>query len=141
MNDKGEAAAKRPRYASELKVCHPYPELGGNEEDDVSHERNVQQIKKCLHDAKPNHESLKQLMIRTFGKRRNSIITDVKPVEQICSEYPLLQKANYVNMYCTIVYVQHFLGHFLFTNATLADLLHVGALFCCCLHRFHWNLI
>ena len=51
-----------------------------------------------LEDAKPNHESLKELMLHTFGKRRSSIITDVKPVEQICLEYPLLQKANYVNV-------------------------------------------
>ena len=108
MNDKGAPVAKRPRYTSEseLKACHPYPELEENEEDDVSHNRNVQQMKKGLQGAKPNHESLKELMLRTFGKRRSSIITDMKPVEQICSEYPLLQKANYVNvmLFLTLFY-------------------------------------
>lgn len=95
--------AKRPRNASELKVHHPYAALERNEEDDVSHNRNVQHIKKILQDARPNHEALKELMSHTFQNRRNSIITDVKPVEQICSEYPLLQKANYVKTLCAFL--------------------------------------
>ena len=81
---------------NESTTIRAYPLLEGNIEDDVSHERSLQQIKKVLQSAKPNHEILKDLMARTFGRRRTSILDDVKPVDEICSEYPLLRKCSYV---------------------------------------------
>lgn len=67
----------------EAKVHHPYPELGESIEDDISHERALLQIKKELQSTKPNHKILKELMTRTFGRHRSSIIGNPKPVEEI----------------------------------------------------------
>ena len=50
-------------------------------EDEISHGRSLQQIKKILQMAKPNHEMLRDLMSRTFGRRRSLIIDDSKAVE------------------------------------------------------------
>ena len=71
--------------------------LDGNVEDEISHGRSLQQIKKILQMAKPNHEMLRDLMSHTFGRRRSLIIDDSKAVEEICAEYPLLRKYNYVS--------------------------------------------
>ena len=80
----------------ESTAVRTYPLLEGNVEDDISHKRSLQQIKKILQSAKPNHEMLKDLMACTFGRRRSSIMDDVKPIDEICSEYPLLGKSSYV---------------------------------------------
>ena len=80
----------------ESTAVRTYPLLEENIEDDISHERNLQQIKKILQSAKPNHEICKDLMARTFVRRRSSIMDNVKPVDEICFEYPLLRKSSYV---------------------------------------------
>ena len=54
-NNDSEPMAKRPRNASKLKVHHRYAALDRNEEDDVSHNRNVQQINKIPQYARPKH--------------------------------------------------------------------------------------
>lgn len=71
--------------------------LDGDVEDEISHGRSLQQIKKILQTAKPNHEMLRDLMSRTFGRRRSLIIDDSKAIEEICAEYPLLRKYDYVS--------------------------------------------
>ena len=71
--------------------------LDGDVEDEISHGRSLQQIKKILQTAKPNHEMLRDLMSRTFGRRRSLIIDDSKAIEEICAEYPLFRKYDYVS--------------------------------------------
>ena len=39
-------------------------------------------------------------MSRTFVRRRTYIINEKNSVQQICSDYPLLQKPNYVWFFC-----------------------------------------
>ena len=96
MEDCNEPKQKRIRYSIESKTCHTYPTLEADTEDDVSHQRNIGQMKKLLEKSKPNHTILKDLMQRTFKKRRSLIIEEAKPVVEICDEYPLLRKSNYV---------------------------------------------
>ncbi len=90
------SSAKRPKMAIESKAHHNYPTVEGSEEDDIAHERNLAQLKKSLKNSKPNHEVLRELMSRTFIRRRTYIIDEKKPVQEICSDYPLLRKPNYV---------------------------------------------
>lgn len=129
--DANEPRPKRARCSVEAtKVHHPYPELSENMEDDISHERALQQINKELQNAKPNHEILKDLMTRTFRRRRSSILGDPKPVEEICLKYPLLQKPNYVNLLNLFLYGKQ---HNVYSCCHFND-------YCVSIYRCHWNL-
>jgi len=68
--------------------------------------------------AKPNMETVKELMIRTFPQRRKWILDEEHLVVDICQEYPFLRKQTIVSSftiatgysilyYCYIILVWH----------------------------------
>ena len=62
-----------------------------------------QEIKK----TKPKQDVMHSLMARTFCNRRREILDDLKPVEEICGEYPCLRKSIYVS--CLLIVYQYLL--------------------------------
>lgn len=99
---KSEPSAKHPQITKNATTySHAYPTLSAAIDDDVSHERHVTKLKQEVLKVKGNIEVMKDLMERTYGMRHKWILSDVKPVTEICDEYPLLQKANFVSYLST----------------------------------------
>ena len=76
---------------------HSYPSMAGDPEDEVTHSRNVDAIKQEIKKTKPKQDVMHSLIARTFCNRRREILDDLKPVEEICGEYPCLRKSIYVS--------------------------------------------
>ena len=66
-------------------------------DDDIAHERHISMLKREIVKTKPNADVTRDLMQYTYGRRRQWLLGDVKPVEEICTEYPLLKKAHFVS--------------------------------------------
>ena len=87
-------SAKRPKM-SPLK--HPYSSFNTEIEDDTSHERNLTLLKKEAAQVKAMLDVLKDLMRRTYGRRRKWILDGYDSVQHVCSEYLPLKKAPIVS--------------------------------------------
>lgn len=87
--------AKRAKYFDLSK--HPYPSLTLSCDDDTAHERHIKLLKQENGKLKPNMESVKELMIRTFPRRRKWILDEEHLVVDICQEYPFLRKQTIVS--------------------------------------------
>lgn len=80
---------------------HSYPSLMLNfSEDETAHSRNVSLLKQEFTKHKPHIQSITSLMTRTFARRRQWILDDVKRVDEIVLEYPCLTKPVYVSSNC-----------------------------------------
>ena len=81
------------------KSHHEYPSCVVEIEDDTSHQRNLDALMQEV--SKPNSRSdvLKDLMKRTYGRRRRWILEEERLVSTICAEYPPLKKAPYVSFF------------------------------------------
>ena len=95
-------SAKRPKM-SPLK--HPYSSFSIEIEDDTSHERNLTLLKKEAAQVKARLDVLKDLMKRTYGKRRKWILDGYDSVRHVCSEYSPLKKAPIVSAF--LIYIMH----------------------------------
>ena len=93
-DDSPTPSAKRPKL-SPLK--HPYSSFSTEIEDDTSHERNLTLLKKEAAQVKPRVDVLKDLMKRTYGRRRKWILDGYDSVQHVCSEYLPLKKAPIVS--------------------------------------------
>jgi hypothetical protein len=94
-DDSPVPSAKRPKL-SPLK--HPYSSFSTEIEDDTSHERNLTLLKKEAAQVKPRMDVLKDLMKRTYGRRRKLILDGYDSVQHVCSEYSPLKKAFIVSI-------------------------------------------
>lgn len=95
------AAPPRKRIKVERSDQHYYPlEIPETADDEESNERNQHLLKDELAKAKPNSETLRELMSRTYPMRRRYIMDTVEPptVVEILSDYPLLKKGTYVSI-------------------------------------------
>ena len=96
-DDSPAPSAKRLKM-SPLK--HPYSSFSTEMEDDTSHERNLTLLKKEAAQVKPRADVLKDLMKRTYGRRRKLILDGYDSVQHLCSEYSSLKKAFIVSASC-----------------------------------------
>ena len=55
--------------------------------------------------SKLNVDKCKELMRHTFGKRRQSILSEAIPLDEICMQYPLLRKPTFVRTCRYFVYI------------------------------------
>ena len=65
---KDKKSTKRVKYCDNTR--HPYPSLSIACDDDVSHERHMKLLKQESEKSKPNMEVARELMQRTFLRRR-----------------------------------------------------------------------
>lgn len=77
---------------------HSYSTLTLEAEDETSHRRNVILLKQEIGKAKPHIQSITSLMTRTFARRRQWILNDIKRVDEMLPEYPCLSKTLYVSL-------------------------------------------
>lgn len=75
---------------------HSYPSLVGEPEDETAHARNCSLLKTELGKARPDRESVFNLMERTFIRRRQWILSNLPNVSSVIEEYPFLKKISYV---------------------------------------------
>ena len=75
-----------------------------NTDDDVAHECNMTLLKHEMVKSKLNVEKCKELMRHTFGRRRQSILSEAIPLDEICMQYPLLRKPTFVRMYTLFIF-------------------------------------
>lgn len=97
----GTSAPARKRIKVERNDQHYYPlEIPETADDEESNERNKRRLKDELAKVKPNSETLKELMTRTYPMRRRYIMDVAEPptVTEILSDYPLLKKGTYVSV-------------------------------------------
>ena len=97
----GTSGPPRKRIKIERNDQHYYPlEIPETANDGESNERNKSLLKDELTKAKPNSETLKELMARTYPMRRRYIMDVAEPptVTEILSDYPLLKKSTYVSI-------------------------------------------
>ena len=92
---KNKKPAKRVKYCDNSR--HPYPSLSIACDDDVSHERHMKLLKQEIEKSKPSMEVARELMQRTFLRRRQWILDEEHLVTDICAEYPFLQKQSIVS--------------------------------------------
>lgn len=92
---KVQKSAKRLKYCDRSR--HPYPSLSIACDDDVSHERHMKLLKQEIEKSKPSMEVARELMQRTFLRRRQWILDEEHLVKDICAEYPFLQKQSIVS--------------------------------------------
>ena len=79
---------------------HSYPTLTGDPDDETSNERNIAALKEQMTKIKLNHDSIRELLKRTFYRRRLVILDDPNPksVRDITESYPALRKASFVSV-------------------------------------------
>jgi len=94
MKEENERCVKKAKLEQER---HTYPSLALSDmEDDTANERNVALIKQEMSKPKPSTVSITSLMSRTFPRRRQWILDEIKPVGEIMEEYPCLRRALFV---------------------------------------------
>ena len=79
---------------------HFYPaQIPATADEDESHVRNFSQLSEEIAKAKPSTEVLKELMTRTYPKRRVWITKASPPpsLTEVMSDFPLLKRSSYVN--------------------------------------------
>ena len=74
---------------------HSYPSLAFEAEDEV--ECNVLLMKQERAKSKPQSGSVTSLMNRTFARRRQWILDEIKGIDEICEKYPCLSKSTFVS--------------------------------------------
>ena len=74
---------------------HSYPSLVGEPEEETAHARNCSLLKTELRKARPDRESIFNLMERTFI-RRQWILSNLLNMSSVIEEYPFLKKISYV---------------------------------------------
>ncbi len=101
----GSDAPKSKRSKTIDVNKHAYPGLDDMGNDDVSDKRNKALLDSELTKTRPQKDSLVDLMKRTSVSRRKWILNeDVKTVNSICLEWPLLKKFSFVSTYNNIDY-------------------------------------
>lgn len=93
-------SSKRLKLTDNTQHYYPIP-IPEAAEDDESHFRNFSRLKDEAGKSKPSVEVLKELMMRTYPRRRKWIIQDspCPSVTEIVSDYPLLKKSTYVSIF------------------------------------------
>lgn len=72
-------------------------------EDDASFARHNHALKGEAKKVKPNRGVVAELMKLSFEMRRNSILSNVKPLKELLSNFPFLNDSEQVsqkNIYC-----------------------------------------
>lgn len=91
-------SSKRQRLSNGDR--HFYPaQIPGSADDDESQARNCSRLSEELAKAKPSSEVLKELMSRTYPKRRVWITKASPPpsLTEVMSDFPLLKRSSYVS--------------------------------------------
>lgn len=91
-----DAPAKRRKID---KSHHDYPSSVVEIEDDTSHQRNLDALMQEVSKSNPRSNVMKDLMKRTYGRRRQWILEEERLVSEICADYPPLRKAPYVSLF------------------------------------------
>ena len=76
---------------------HPYPAIAFSMDDEDSHTREMDLLKAELAKPKSDMDRAKQLMCRTFTRRRRWLLEEERPVADICTEYPFLRRLSIVS--------------------------------------------
>ena len=84
---------------------HPYPSITLARDDDVAYERHMRMLNQEMEKLKPNMDNVKELMLRTFTRRRKWILDESHLVVNICEKYPFLKKKAIVSEFISCSYV------------------------------------
>lgn len=89
----GPSSSKRLKLTDNTQHYYPIP-IPEAAEDEESQSRHCRRLKDELAKSKPSMEMLKELMMRTYPRRRKWIIQDSPSpsVTEIVSDYPLLKR-------------------------------------------------
>ena len=71
---KGSTASAPKRVKLQNSDKHSYPSLPDTVEDEISYERSVSALKEQLKKQKPHNPTIKDLMKRSFNRRRMAIL-------------------------------------------------------------------
>ena len=71
--------------------------MSADRDDVIDLKRHISTLKREIAKVNPNTDVTRDLMQYTYGKHRQCLLSDVKPVVEICTEYPLLKKAHFVS--------------------------------------------
>ena len=102
---KTDKSAKKPKLDL---YKHPYPAIRFSlDDDDESHKRSLQLLKTEAGKSSPDMDKAKELMCRTFSRRRTWLLEKQAPVKEILAEYPLLKRLAIVRSllykYCACI--------------------------------------
>lgn len=95
FKSKNKKPAKRVKYCDNRR--HSFPSLSIACGDDVSHERHMKLLKQEIEKSKPIMEVARELMQRTYPRKREWFLDEEHLVTDICAEYPFLQKQSIVS--------------------------------------------
>ena len=73
------SAPKAKRTKTDSSEKHRYPSLAGDVDDDISNDRNIEALKEQMSKTKLNGDTIRELMKRTFYRRRLAILDDPNP--------------------------------------------------------------
>lgn len=66
-------------------------------DDDVAYDRHMKMLMQEVEKLKPNMDNVKELMLRTFVRRRKWILDESHLVVDIYKKYPFLKKKSIVS--------------------------------------------
>lgn len=91
---KMDSAPMKKRSKVDITDKHDYPSVVAEPEDEVSNTRNVTALKDQMTKPKLNNEVIRELMRKTFYRRRVAFLDDPDPksVQSLVKEYPVLKK-------------------------------------------------
>ena len=99
-----DKSADRPRKKPKLDLHkHPYPAIHfAMDDDEESHTRHLNLIKAELAKSTPDMDPAKELMCRTFSRRRTWLLEEQPPIQEVLAKYPLLKRLTIVHSlwYC-----------------------------------------
>ena len=93
-NRNSHSSTLTPPNPKKAKVAnkHYYASVN-SEDDDVAHERNVQLLKQHINKGNTKGGAVISLIERTFANRRQWILGNVLPINEILEIYPHLSKS------------------------------------------------
>ncbi|XP_065892420.1 uncharacterized protein [Dysidea avara] len=94
-----DKSADRPRKKPKLDLYkHPYPAIRfAMDDDEESHTRHLNLIKAELAKSTPDMDRAKELMCRTFSRRRTWLLEEQPPIQEVLAKYPLLKRLTIVS--------------------------------------------
>ena len=108
-SQEGCSPKKRPKIIDRAVHCNP----PANADDEVSYERNLEQLKTEQLKTRARVDVLKDLMKRTFANRFGVLLEGGHPLTatDYLKEFPLLKKATYVSACKLVANVDHVIIH------------------------------
>ena len=97
-----EPQAKKPRKEFKQFPRSPAAPLIPSGEDKASHERHLKVLKLEERKVTPNKKIISDLMRRTYPFRRQEILEQPQPIQQVLEKYPSLKRSEQVRLYSCI---------------------------------------